>query len=138
MNTAAAVDRIESALIQLETAVGEPVFDEWALAAKTSNGWTLIEYGGQRKAEFLAGFNADIAALRDTLDPSNTHLGDFAFSHEGHGTGFDAHMCVGEQIFLLLNNTAKSTGEITNSPKWTGAQIHFAELLEAFIADPVS
>jgi hypothetical protein len=138
MNTAAAADRIESALIKLETSIGEPVFDEWALAAKTSNGWNLIEYGGGRKAEFLAEFNDDMAALRDTLDPSNTLLGDFAFSHEGHGTGFDAHMCVGKNIFLLLNNTGKNTGEITSNPKWTTAQIHFAELLEAFIADPVA
>ena len=138
MNTAAAIDRIESALINMESAIGEPVFDEWALAEKTSPGWKLIEYGGNRKDDFLAGFNADVAALKDTLDPSKTHIGDFAFSHEGHGTGFDAHMCVGENIFLLFNNTAKSTGEITNNPKWTQAQIHFAELLEAFIADPVA
>jgi len=138
MNTAAAIDRIESALINLETAIGEPVFDEWALASKTSKGWKLIEYGGGRKVEFLAEFNDDIAALRDTLDPANNAVGDFAFSHEGHGTGFDAHMCVGKHIFLLLNNTAKNTDEITNNPKWTQAQIHFAELLETFIADPVA
>jgi len=47
-------------------------------------------------------------------------------------------MCIGDHLFLLLNNTAKSTDEITNNPKWTSAQIHFAELLEAFIADPVT
>jgi hypothetical protein len=137
MNTVAAIDRIESALITLETAIGEPVFDEWALVEKNSGGWKLIEYGGNRKTEFLAEFNTDVAALRNTLDPSKTHIGDFAFSHEGHGTGFDAHMCVGEGLFLLFNNTAKSTGDITSNPKWTNAQIHFAELLEAFIADPL-
>jgi hypothetical protein len=64
-------------------------------------------------------------------------VGDFAFSHEGHGTGFDAHMSIGSDLYLLLNNTLKSTGDITSNPKWTAAQIHFAELLEAFIADPV-
>lgn len=138
MNTATAVDRIESALIKLENAVGEPVFNEWALAEKTADGWKLIAYGGERKADFLAEFNGDIAALRGTLDPDNTDIGDFAFSHEGHGTGFDAHMCTGKNLFLLLNNTEKNTAEITSSPKWKGAQIHFAELLEAFIADPVA
>ncbi len=138
MNTAAAIDRIESALIHLESTVGEPVFNEWALAEKNPTGWRLIEYGGSRKEGFLADFNTDIAALKNTLDPAQTQIGDFAFSHEGHGTGFDAHMCVGQNIFLLLNNTAKSTAEITHNPKWTAAQIHFAELLEAFIADPMS
>jgi hypothetical protein len=114
------------------------VFDEWALVRKSTSGWELLEYGGNRKNEFLAEFNTDIAALRDTLDPSNTLIGDFAFSHEGYGSGFDAHMCAGENIFILFNNTAKSTGEITSNPKWTSAQVYFSELLEAFIADPIS
>jgi hypothetical protein len=138
MNQAAAADRIESALLNMETAVGEPVFDEWALAEKTDAGWKLIEYGGHRKEAFLAGFNDDIAALRGTLDPSDTSVGDFAFSHEGYGSGFDAHICAGKNLFVLLNNTVKSTGEITGNPRWTSAQIHFTELLEAFIDDPLS
>ncbi len=138
MNTPAAIDRIESALIQMEATLGEPAFDEWVLVSKPSEGWKLIEYGGSRKEGFLAGFNADMAALKNTLDLSNTYVGDSAFSHEGHGSGFDAHMCIGEDLFLLFNNTVKNTGEITRNPKWTGAQVYFAELLEAFIADPVS
>ncbi len=138
MNKAAAADRIDTALISLENAISEPVFNEWALIEKEAVGWKLIEYGGNRKADFLAEFNDDMAALRNTLDPSKTHIGDFAFSHEGHGTGFDAHICAGEGIFVLFNNTTKSTGDITNNPKWTTAQIHFTELLEAFIADPIA
>ena len=138
MNTLAAIDRIESVLIQMETAMGTPVFDEWALVSKAPEGWTFIEYGGPRKEGFLADFNTDMAALKNTLDLSSTYVGDSAFSHEGHGSGFDAHMCVGQDLFLLFNNTAKSTGEITSNPKWTSAQIYFAELLEAFIADPVA
>jgi hypothetical protein len=138
MNIPAAIDRIETALINLGTSVGEPVFDEWALVAKDAMGWKLIEYGGTRKNDFLAQFNSDIAALRGTLEPSSACVGDFAFSHEGYGSGFDAHICAGESIFVLLNNTAKSTGEITDNPKWTSAQIYFSELMEAFIADPVS
>lgn len=138
MNKEAAADRIETALINLGKAVGEPVFDEWALVEKTGAGWKLIEYGGTRKNDFLENFNDDIAALRDTLDPSNTLVGDFAFSHEGYGSGFDAHICAGKNIFVLFNNTAKSTGEITSNPKWTSAQIHFSNLLDAFIADPIA
>ena len=138
MNQAAAADRIESALLNMETALGEPAFNEWALIEKTPAGWKLIEYGGRRKEAFLAGFNDDLAALRGTLDPSGTSVGDFAFSHEGFGSGFDAHICAGENLFVLLNNTSKSTGEITDNPGWTGAQIFFTELLEAFIADPLT
>lgn len=138
MNTTAAVDCIENTLIKMETILGEPVFDEWALVAKTPQSWKLIEYGGSRKEGFLADFNSDMEALKDTLDPTNIQVGEFAFSHEGYGSGFDAHMCAGTDLLVLFNNTNKSTGEITSNPKWTSAQIHFSELLEAFIADPLS
>jgi len=138
MNTTAATDRIASALINMETVLGESAFNEWALVAKAPQGWKLMEYNGTRKENFLEEFNGDMAALKNTLDPSNTYIGDSAFSHEGHGSGFDAHMCVGDGLFLLFNNTTKSTSEITSNPKWTSAQVYFAELLEDFIADPVS
>jgi hypothetical protein len=137
MNTATATDRIHSALTRLEKNIGEPVFDEWALVEKSAAGWKLVEYGGCRKEEFMADFKTDVVALRETLDPAEEHVGDFAFSHEGYGSGFDAHICAGTNLFVLFNNTTKSTGEITCNPKWKPAQIHFAELLEAFIADPI-
>ena len=137
MNTATAADRIKTALKRLETVIGEPVFDEWALVERCAGDWKLIEYGGNRKEEFLAEFSTDMTALRKTLDPATAHIGDFAFSHEGYGSGFDAHICAGKNLFVLFNNTAKSTGEITADPKWKPAQIHFTELLEAFIADPL-
>jgi hypothetical protein len=138
MNTAAAVERINTALTRLENSLGEAVFDEWALVERRAGEWKLIEYGGRRKESFLAGFNADMTALRETLDPAAAHIGEFAFSHEGYGSGFDAHICAGKNLFVLFNNTKKSTGEITADPKWRPAQIHFAELLEAFVADPLS
>lgn len=138
MNISTATDRISAALQHLETAIGEPVFDEWALVEKEATGWKLIEYGGSRKEEFIDDFSKDIAALKETLDPDNIQIGDFAFSHEGFGSGFDAHMCAGNNLLILFNNTEKSTGEITSNPKWTAAQIHFSNLLEAFIADPLN
>lgn len=137
MNVETAVERIKSDLHHLETAFGEPVFDEWAVVRKSSGGWKLEAYGGPRRSEFAAGFSRDMAALRETLDPSNIQVGDFAFSHEGYGSGFDAHICAGTDKLILFNNTEKSTGEITANPKWTAAQVHFNNLLEAFIADPL-
>jgi hypothetical protein len=128
---------IETALQNLETAIGEPVFDEWAIVEKNSKGWKLAKYGGARKEAFVAEFGKDVASLRETLDPGNIQLGDFAFSHEGFGSGFDAHMCVGADKLVLFNNTEKNTDQITSNPKWTQAQVHFSNLLEAFIADPI-
>ena len=137
MNCTAATERINSALTRLEHSMGEPAFDEWALVERGDNGWKLIEYGGSRKETFLVDFKTDVASLRETLNPAETHAGDFGFSHEGYGSGFDAYICAGKNRFVLFNNTAKSTGEITSNPKWKPAQIHFTELLEAFIADPI-
>lgn len=138
MDNATAASLIETALNNMEQVIGEPVFDEWAVVRKNASSWNLLEYGGSRKDDFIANFNTDVAALRNTLDPSATHIGDFAFSHEGYGSGFDAHMCIGEDLLVLFNNTEKSTGEITSNPKWTSAQIHFAKLLEIFITDPLN
>lgn len=137
MNTPVACDHISTALSRLETAVGEPVFDEWALVLKSDTGWKLVNYGGTRQEEFTAEFKKDMAALRETLDPTKARIGSFAFSHEGHGSGFDAHICAGNNLFVLFNNTAKSTGEITSNPNWKAAQVHFTELVEAFLADPI-
>ncbi|MDF7799498.1 hypothetical protein P4C99_08480 [Pontiellaceae bacterium B1224] len=138
MNLDTAKTRIETALQHMETTIGEPVFDEWALVERSANGWKLAEYGGTRKEAFVADFSKDIASLRETLDPENILIGDFAFSHEGFGSGFDAHMVVGTDTLILFNNTEKNTDQITSSPMWTKAQVHFSNLLEAFIADPLS
>ncbi len=137
MDTATAKEKIETALNRLQTVFVEPVFDEWALAERSPSGWKILEYGGPRKEAFFAEFSSDIAALRETLDPTQTMIGDFAFSHEGYGSGFDAHICAGQNLFILFNNTGKSTGEITSNPKWTSAQVHFSNLVELFISDPV-
>jgi hypothetical protein len=137
MNLDTAKTRIETALQNLETTIGEPVFNEWAIVEKNANGWKLAEYGGSRKEDFIAEFSQDMAALKETLDPANIQLGDFAFSHEGYGSGFDAHMCAGINKLILFNNTEKNTDQITSNPKWTQAQVHFSDLLEAFITDPL-
>jgi hypothetical protein len=137
MNTETAAKEINQTLLKLEQAIGEPVFDEWALVSNVPTGWNIHQYGGTRRDVFLSAFKEDVAALQDTLDLDNPLVGDFAFSHDGHGTGFDAHMCVGHRTYVLFNNTEKNTGEITENPKWKSAQIHFATLLDAFIVDPV-
>lgn len=137
MNRTSAISRIEQALHRMEQAIGEPVFDEWALVENRPEGWNLLEYRGNRKDVFADEFPSDMAALRETLDPKADPIGEFAFSHEGYGSGFDAHICAGKDLFILFNHTTKSTGDITSHPKWKTAQVYFSELVEAFIADPI-
>lgn len=137
MDSETATTRIETALQKLEGAFGEAVFDEWALVQKTPGGWKILVYRGPRREAFRKNFHADMAALRETFDPDVSEPGEFAFSHEGYGSGFDAHLCAGRNLFILFNNTAKSTGEFTRNPRWRAAQVYFMELVESFIADPL-
>lgn len=136
MKKSEAVERIGLALSKMAEVLGEAAFDEWMLVKRLSKGWQVLNYTGEREAAFKKEFTTDIAAMKETvLDFSKTYVGDSDFSYEGHGSGFDAYICVGDGIFLFLNNIQKSTSEITNSPKWKRAQIHYATLLEAFAAD---
>ena len=138
MEITTANERIKQTIKTMNQVMGEPVFDEWAIAEKTASGWKILVYEGDRKDKFLSEFNTDIAALHETLNPATATIGDFAFSHEGYGSGFDAHICVGDRHFALFNNTQKNTDEITQNEKWKQAQIHFAQLTEEFIADPAN
>ncbi|WFB37593.1 hypothetical protein P3T73_07450 [Kiritimatiellota bacterium B12222] len=129
--------QIENTLAKMAEPFGEPVFDEWFLVAKAGPGWEVLSYEGPRPDEYQAAFTKDMASLRNTLKPGRLELGDFAFSHEGVGSGFDAHMVAGPEVLVLFNNTGKSTGDITGDPRWKISQIHFNELLETFLSDPV-
>ena len=137
MNIDRATERIESTLEKMQTTLGEVVFDEWFLVKWSQDGWEVLHYSGPRAFTYQEEFKTDMAALRETL-AAGMPPGDFAFSHEGYGSGFDAHICAGDQLFALFNNTRKSTGEITQNPKWTAAQVYFMQLSEAFMVDPLA
>lgn len=115
----------------------EPVFDEWALVSLTDTGLSLVEYNGERYDDFLASFSEDFSALKTVFDAQLPGIGEFAFSYEGAGTGFDAFVCVGNNLFLLFNNTQKSTTEIAQSAGWKASQVAFVELCERFMQDSI-
>lgn len=137
MNTHHTIEQIESTLAKMQATLGEVVFDEWFLVKWSPEGWEVLYYNGPRTFTYHEAFKADMAALRETLS-TDMPPGDFAFSHEGYGSGFDAHICVGNQLFALFNNTHKNTGEITQNPKWTSAQVHFIGLSESFMVNPLT
>ena len=47
-------------------------------------------------------------------------------------------MVVGDNLFLLCTNTAKSMAEIAADPLWLDAQAEFVEMSERFGADPLA
>lgn len=117
---------------------GETVFDEWALVSSAPEGIRLVKYAGDRPDDFAGSFTEDFAPLKSEFATQQPQIGDFAFSHEGAGTGFDAFVCAGSGLFLLFNNTEKSTTEIAHSEGWKSSQVAFVELYERFMQDPLS
>ena len=53
------------------------------------------------------------------------------------GTGIEAFLVLGNDLFLICNNTRESMESITKNPGWLKAQIPFVELAEAVRANPL-
>jgi hypothetical protein len=118
----------------------EVVFDELAIVSIADNQTRTMSYQGPRKDVFTDSFHADSAALRNTVRQGGQHYdaGDFEFSHEGAGTGFEAFMILGHGLCLICNNTSKSMDGISKNPRWIEAQVPFAELSERFRSEPLA
>jgi len=114
------------------------VFDEWAIVSLSQDGCRLLAYQGPRKEGFQRDFLKDAAGLRAPLLGSAHRPGDFEFSHDGVGTGFEAFTVLGTGVYLIFNNTVLSMDGITKEPRWLAAQVPFVDLTEEFRADPVS
>jgi hypothetical protein len=99
-----------------------------------------MSYQGPRKEVFTDSFPQDSAGLRKTVrqGTQSYDVGDFEFSHEGNGTGFEAFMMLGKGLCLICNNTSKSMDGISKNPRWLEAQIPFAELSEKFRVNPLA
>ena len=112
------------------------IFDEVILLSLEGGSVAILEYRGERDVSVGQAFFDDIRALKNELIKPEHGVGDFGFTAEGQGEAFDAFIRTGPKHYLLLNNTAKSTGDITADPAWKRAQSVFFDLCEAFRADP--
>ena len=119
---------------------GEVVFDEWAIVLIGDNRVRTVSYSGPRARLFQGSFENDSSALRRLVAHGTQvySVGDFAFSHEGLGTAYEAFMVIGQGLYLVCNHTAKSMTAITKNPRWMDAQIPFADLGDQFRACPLT
>ncbi|MGH7972603.1 MAG: hypothetical protein ACREIC_28150, partial [Limisphaerales bacterium] len=113
------------------------VFDEWAVVAILEGKLRVLEYSGPRPQEFRRNFLRDAGGLRAGLIAGKHPPGYFEFAHTGAGTGFESFMTVGNDTYLIWNNTAKSMDNIAEDPWWLAAQVPFVELVDRFCSDPV-
>jgi hypothetical protein len=113
------------------------VFDEWVVISAAGKKGRVLAYEGERREEFARSFPADLQAFGPELLLSPHAPGDYGFSRHGTGTHFDAYLVLGEDVFLICNNTRQSMTGITQDPLWLKAQVPFVELSEKFRAEPL-
>ena len=124
---------------EMNARYGDVVFDELAIVSIADKQPRTLSYQGPRQTAFTENFPRDSAALRQTVRQGGLRYeaGDFEFSHEGVGTGFEAFMVLGKGVCLICNHTVKTMQAISQNPRWIAAQVPFAELGEKFRAAPL-
>jgi len=138
MNLSTAVSRITKSVSKLDAAYGRPLFDELAILAFVGRELELHYYRGPNEKGFMAEFADNTVALRTELTDDQTSLGgEFSFTREAEGASMDAYICLGPDIYLFCNNTAKSMQEVTEDPRWLDAQGEFLNLSQFFAVDPL-
>lgn len=116
---------------------GRAVFDEWAIVSLSQNKGKILGYIGPRKEGFRANFSADLSGLSASLQSRQHPVGDFEFSRDAVGTGFEGFIVAGDGVYVICNNTTQAMDVIAKDPLWIGAQVPFVELSEKFRNDPV-
>jgi len=122
---------------QMNASYKKTVFDEWAIVSFSDRKGRLLSYSGPRKQDFLTNFSRDVGSLRAGLFGKNQYPGEFEFTRQNVGTGFESFMALGEGMYLILNNTVQSMDEIARDPRWLAAQVPFAEFSEVIRQNPV-
>ncbi len=128
---------IAAALVRMNTAYGQPVFDEWAVLGLGGKGGVLA-YVGPRPDSFRRHLPDDAAPLRAEAAGQPTSIGDLVFAIETGGTRYDVFLRLGDASYLVYNHTTKSMADIRANPGWLKAQAVLFELGEKFRADPLS
>ena len=137
MDLAAALIYIAAALARMNTAYGQPVFDEWAVLGLGGQKGVLA-YHGPRPERFRREMPDDAAPLRAEAAGQPAGVGDIVFTLAGDGPRHDAFVRVGASSYLVCNHTAKSMADIRANPGWLKAQAVLFELGEKFRADPLA
>jgi hypothetical protein len=114
------------------------VFDEWAIVSLQRGKERIVAYQGPRKDAFQKNFVNDLGGLRAEVLTTKHQPGHFDFARHGVGTGFEAFVCVGNELYLICNNTQTTMNDIAKDARWLDAQKVFAELTDKFRADALA
>lgn len=128
---------VKSCAEQMNARYKRVVFDEWVVVSLAHKKSRILSYLGPRNDDFLKNFENDLGALRAELLNRQLGFGDFEFARNGVGTLFEAFMVLGEDTYLICNNTADSMEGITQEPRWLDAQVPFVELSDKIRSHPL-
>ena len=137
MRLCEATDLIKSCAEKMNVRYANVVFDEWAIVSLAGRRARLLAYEGPRKEGFQKNFLKDAGKLRAPLLTVSHDPGDFEFSSDGVGTGFEAFTALGAGVYLIWNNTVLSMDGISREPRWLAAQVPFVDLTDEFRSNPV-
>ena len=138
MKLSEALDKVRFCAEQMNSHYGKTVFDEWALVSLKRGQEKIVSYSGPRKEHFQRNFSHDLGSLRAGLLTSRHDAGDFDFSRHGVGTGIEAFVCAGDELYLICNNTQVTMNDIAREQRWLDAQKPFLELTDQFRSNPVA
>ncbi len=130
MTLSETLDLVQRTANNMNARYGRVVFDEWALVSLRRGHERIVSYQGPRKEDFQKNFVQDLGGLRAELLTTRHATGYFDFSRHATGTGFEAFVCIGEELYLICNNTQCSMNDIAKDARWLDAQKEFAALTE--------
>ncbi|HWN97340.1 MAG TPA: hypothetical protein VNT99_20070 [Methylomirabilota bacterium] len=138
MTLSQALDLVKRTSDSMNARYGKTVFDEWAIVSLQRGQERIVSYQGPRKEHFQKNFVEDLGGLRAEVLTSKHQPGHFDFARHQVGTGFEAFVCAGEEIYVIWNNTQSSMNDIAKDARWLDAQKAFAEMTEKFRADSLA
>lgn len=132
-----AIALVKTTAARMNELYKKTVFDEWAVVALMPGKIVLLGYIGPRKEGFQKSFLDDTKELRAQFRANQYNVGDFEFARHGHGTKAEAFVMIGDDIYLVCNNTNLSMTDIAGDPLWLSAQGPFMEMSERFRSEPL-
>jgi hypothetical protein len=138
MTLSQTLDSVKRCAASMDARYGKTVFDEWAIVSLQRGKERIVAYNGPRKDDFQKHFLRDLGTLRAQVLTRKHEPGYFDFARHETGTGFEAFVCVGEELYLICNHTQSSMHDIAKDARWLDAQKSFAELTETFRAEPLA
>jgi hypothetical protein len=138
MTLSQSLDLVKRTADSMNARYGKVVFDEWAIVSLQHGKERIVSYQGPRKEHFQKNFVNDLGGLRAEVLTSRHDPGHFDFARHGIGTGFEAFVCAGSELYVICNNTQITMNEIAKDTRWLDAQKSFAELTEKFRSDALA